>query len=173
MKNPRISPQEHGLIIAAIRRVFSRSDLRRTVVEGKRIDNNDVSRPRVTRWSICEGCQQAVPTYTTEVDHVDPVVPLDRAGADMPYDEIIDRIWCDPNNLAVLCKPCHALKTADEGKIRRANKKGKKINVTSETDPRPVKTNRTRATSRPRKRRAVLQVKASHRRKIKRNRKVR
>jgi hypothetical protein len=47
MNNPRVTSKERGLLKGAIRRVFSRSDLRRKVIELSRIDHTDSTRPRV------------------------------------------------------------------------------------------------------------------------------
>lgn len=111
------------MIKGAIRRVFSRSELRKKVVEASRVDHVDPNRPRVTKWSRCQECQQLVPSYLTEVDHIVPVVPLDSSLELMTWDDLVNRMWCDDKGLATLCKPCHHIKTKAESKIRRDNKK--------------------------------------------------
>lgn len=58
-----------------------------------------------------------------EVDHVEPVVPVDIAFADMSLDQFVNRVWCEENLLQALCPTCHDVKTAAENKERRRLKK--------------------------------------------------
>jgi 5-methylcytosine-specific restriction endonuclease McrA len=127
MKNPRISKREQGLLKGAIRRVFSRSDLRRKVVEAS-VDRTitDPSRPRVKVWCICRECHKPTPKSYMIVDHKDPLIPLDSSFEDMSLDTVVDRAWCDENNLQALCEDCHTIKTKAENKERRRLKKEKK-----------------------------------------------
>lgn len=117
--NQRISAKERGLLKGAIRRVFSRSDLRKLILEESRINHKDESRPRVTKWSCCAECKLPTPTYLIQVDHIIPIVPIDSTLELMTWDDVVDRIWCDKNNLQPLCKPCHNIKTKAERKLRR------------------------------------------------------
>lgn len=126
MKNTRISAKERGLIKGAIRRVFSRSDLRRKVVDASVVQFTDPSRPRVKKWSVCPLCELFTPKYLMEVDHKNPIIGVDTTLEDMSWDTVIDRVWCEENNLMAICKSCHKEKTKMENKARRAHKKGKK-----------------------------------------------
>jgi 5-methylcytosine-specific restriction endonuclease McrA len=128
MKNPK-NPKERNLIKGAIRRVFSRSELRRQILDKAIVkDYYDPSRKRVTRWGKCSECNKLEPAYLLEVDHIEPVVPEDSSLEQMTWDELVDRVWCDERNLRPVCKPCHKLKSKEETKIRRKNKKEKKEN---------------------------------------------
>src|SRR5579859_4509761 len=118
-----MSAKERNLVKGAIRRVFSRSDLRRSVIESSVIKFLDPNRPRVKKWSLCPICKTNIPTYLMEVDHINPIVPLDKTLEDLSWDFLIDSIWCDKMNLKAICKDCHKVKTAAERKARR------KINV--------------------------------------------
>lgn len=53
------------------------------------------------------------------VDHVVPVIP---DGGFINWDSVIERMFCNSDNLQVLCHECHKLKTADE-RIRRSSNK--------------------------------------------------
>lgn len=121
--NKRITPKERGLIKGALRRVFSRSDLRRKVLDASEIKHFDSSRPRVKKWSCCSSCSKIAPKYLMEVDHKLPVVPVTSAFSEMTLDELADRIWCLEDNLWAICESCHDLKSASENKERRKNKK--------------------------------------------------
>lgn len=126
MKNPS-NPKERNLLKGAIRRVFSRSDLRRKVLDAAVIlGYSDPNRPRVTKWCKCTECGKMEPKYLMQVDHKQPLVPIDKSLEDMTWDEVVDNTWCDESNLQPICKPCHKKKSLAENKLRREFKKGKK-----------------------------------------------
>lgn len=127
MNNPRITNKERGLIKGSLRRVFSRSELRQRVVELSRVDHSDPKRPRVKKWSKCKLCQEITPTYLMAVDHIIPLIPVDRSLAEMSWDEIVDRLWCEFFNLQAICPTCHDIKTKAERKERTASKKANKL----------------------------------------------
>lgn len=126
MNNSRMSKKEQGLVKGALRRVFSRSDLRRLVLDSRDVIHSDPARPRVKKWSLCEVCEKIHPKYTMAVDHKDPLVPLTSSLDDMTWDEVVDRLWCDAKNLQAICEPCHLTKSSAEAKLRRDNKRLKK-----------------------------------------------
>lgn len=126
MKKPD-NPKERNLIKGAIRRVFSRSDLRKKALQKSVVSHYDETRKRVTKWSKCPDCQQFTPTYQMEVDHVEPIIGLDESLEDLTWDVIVDRIWCSEDNLRAICKPCHKRKTKLENSERRKNKKVKNV----------------------------------------------
>lgn len=123
MKNPRISARERGLLKGALRRVYSRSDLRRACIGAVAITHVDPTRPRVKKWGLCQECKQPTPSYLLEVDHVFPIIPLNSSLDEMSWDKLIDNLWCDVTLLRALCKSCHKVKTLAENKVRNANKK--------------------------------------------------
>lgn len=127
MKNPRITKKEHGLLKGAVRRVFSRSELRRKVMDAAEVKHSDPKHPRVTKWVICAVCNKPTPKYKAACDHVLPVIPVDTAFEDMLIDTVVDRLWCEEHNLQAICKDCHDVKTKAERKERTANKKRKKL----------------------------------------------
>lgn len=126
MKKPD-NPKERNLLKGAIRRVFSRSELRRRALDAALVkDYSDPSRKRVTRWGRCAACNKLEPLYLLEIDHTEPLIPLDSSLEEMTWDEVVNRAWCDQRLLQAICKPCHKLKNSGEMKQRRANKKAKK-----------------------------------------------
>lgn len=125
MRNPQ-NPKERNLLKGAIRRTFSRSELRRKILDASVIrDYSDPSRKRVTRWSKCPECKQMIPTYLFEVDHIDPVIPIGMTLEEMNWDQVIDAVWCDEKNLKAICKECHKEKTKIEQKERRKKRETK------------------------------------------------
>lgn len=128
LKNNRISKKEAGLIKGALRRVFSRSELRKQALLNCSINHFDFNKPRVTKWNFCpiEDCGLIFPAYLAEVDHCLPVVPLDKSLYDLTAQDLVDNLWCDINNLRPLCSACHKAKTKQENKERREWRKKQK-----------------------------------------------
>jgi hypothetical protein len=123
MNNDRISPKERNLLKGAIRRVFSRSELRRTALNRVKIEHSDPARPRVKTWYYCEHCGELFPQYLLNIDHVDPIVPVFTTLDRMTWDQVVDRIWCEIHNLQVLDLTCHKRKSKMESEERKKFKK--------------------------------------------------
>lgn len=64
--------------------------------------------------------------YQAEVDHIIPIVPVDKSLEEMTWDEIVNRIFCEKINLEVKDKICHAVKTKRENKARALARKERK-----------------------------------------------
>lgn len=127
MKNPS-NPKERNLIKGALRRVFSRSELRLQALNKHNIAHYDENRPRVTKWSWCGECGVVEPRYLMQVDHKNPVIGVHETMDDLTWDELIEeRMWCTSENLVPLCKSCHKIKTKEENKARREFKKRSKV----------------------------------------------
>ena len=125
MKKPD-SKKERNLIKGALRRVFSRSELRRRALDAAVIkDYHDPNRKRVTRWGKCAVCGKMEPAYLLEIDHKDPIIPVGETLEEQTWDKIIDNVWCDERNLQALCGNCHDIKTKAENSERRRLKKEK------------------------------------------------
>lgn len=128
-RNFRITKKERGLLKGAIRRTFSRSELRKQILEKSLVkEYQDPNRKRVTRWGKCADCGKIEAAYKLSVDHKDPVVPVDVAFEDMSLDDVVDRMWCDESQLQALCDECHDAKTKLENSVRRRIKKERKLN---------------------------------------------
>jgi 5-methylcytosine-specific restriction endonuclease McrA len=54
-------------------------------------------------------------------DHIAPVV--DPAEGFTTWDDFIERLLCEQDNLQVLCRTCHDHKTKDEAAIRKSTRK--------------------------------------------------
>lgn len=67
----------------------------------------------------CAICKKPFPLKDVQVDHIEPVVPIDREIKD--WNEYIQRLFCGVENLQVLCKDHHKQKTLIENEARRAN----------------------------------------------------
>lgn len=59
----------------------------------------------------CNHCEHWFKDKEVQVDHIIP------AGSLRCYDDLagfVERLFCEPRDLQVLCKPCHAIKTKEE-----------------------------------------------------------
>ncbi len=65
----------------------------------------------------CAKCKKHFVATDVQVDHVLPVV--DPKVGFIGWDSFIDRIFCEIENLQVLCKPCHKVKTEEEKAERK------------------------------------------------------
>lgn len=75
---------------------------------------------------LCAGCDETVPVTVkikgvrkknVFVDHIDPVV--DPAVGFTTWDEYVERMFCEADNLQVLCMSCHDVKTQKERDIAK------------------------------------------------------
>lgn len=92
------------------------------------------TKARISRgWYLCAGCGDDVPASIRNedtgkretnifVDHREPVVPLTGFTT---WDDYIKRLFCEVDNLDLLCKPCHDEKTSEEAAIRAEHRKEK------------------------------------------------
>ena len=126
MKKPT-DPKERNLLVSAIRRAFSRSNLRTIILRANVIKHEDPSRPRVKTWYFCSDCGTIDAGFKFQVDHLEPVIRLGESVSDLTWDQLIEeRVWCDPSNLKLLCIDCHAVKSKAENSERRRLKKERK-----------------------------------------------
>lgn len=127
MKNNRITAKERNLIMGSIRRCFSRSELRDEAIKKIIVDHVDPKRKRVKTWCKCPICGKLDAKSNFHVDHVIPIIEIEKSLVDYTWDQVVDRIWCEPDNLMAICKaPCHKTKTKKENKLRRKYKKENK-----------------------------------------------
>ena len=111
--------------LGAIRRKFSYSQTVKDIYSAR---ISEKTGPRGGKMYICdgEGCGDSASTSKMNVDHIEPVIPLDKSYDDLTLDEITERIVCEPENLQLLCKACHDKKTEIEKDIRKEHRKAKK-----------------------------------------------
>jgi hypothetical protein len=89
------------------------------------------SKARVSRgFYTCASCKEEVPaSLKTEkgrvnnvyVDHIDPVV--DPSVGFTTWDDFIERLFCEEDNLQVLCKACHDEKSSKEKEIAKERRR--------------------------------------------------
>ena len=65
----------------------------------------------------CAMCKKHFVAADVQVDHILPVVSPTQGF--VSWDLFIDRIFCEKENLQVLCKLCHKVKTEEEKAERK------------------------------------------------------
>ena len=75
--------------------------------------------PRGGAMFKCAKCKKSFDRKEVQVDHVEPVIPIEKRTVDLDWNEIISRMFCSAENYQVLCKPCHKEKSDEERKERK------------------------------------------------------
>lgn len=118
-------PYNNGQWTEARHRAFVFSALRQASMRWP-VKNQVKKAARVSRGKyLCASCKSVVDASikidgkrkdNAVVDHINPVVPV--SGFDS-WDACIERLYCEADNLQVLCRACHDSKTAEERKMRK------------------------------------------------------
>lgn len=93
---PAISKESRKKIRQALRRLWIFSEERREALRRAHAGRG---------MYICEACRYIRGKKEVQVDHIHPV------GGDGCYNTHISLLFCPADNLQVLCKSCHKLKT--------------------------------------------------------------
>ncbi len=74
---------------------------------------------RLAEHYQCAACSELFVASDIVVDHVQPVIPVSGFSN---WHDVVVRMFCGPDGLQVLCKPCHKIKTQAENAERKLNK---------------------------------------------------
>ena len=72
---------------------------------------------RLAEHYQCASCEDFFVARDVQVDHIEPVVNPAKGFED--WWTYMNRLYCEAENLQVLCKPCHKDKTNEERKERK------------------------------------------------------
>lgn len=113
--------------VKALKRSFSRSKI------ALAIKNEAIVQGRLGlrggKLVKCSCCERNIPHYKAQVDHVDPVCPIELSLNSMTMDMLYARLFCSIKNLQVLCPDCHLVKSNHEKTERAKWRKLKKYLV--------------------------------------------
>jgi 5-methylcytosine-specific restriction endonuclease McrA len=116
----RASPKEwtdarrHSFIVSALRYGSRRWPPRFEVLEEAKTEKKiNKATGRMAQHYLCATCCNEFSATGVQVDHIEPIV--DPQGF-TTWDVYIEKMFCGKENLQVLCKACHALKTKLERK---------------------------------------------------------
>lgn len=120
MKKPWTQGRINAFIMSVLRAGTSRWPPKWAVLEAAKTEKriNEKS-GRLAQHYRCAACQDEFTSKDIEVDHIKPVVP--ETGFES-WDSVITNMFCDEDNLQVLCKPCHKAKSKLETQQRKGSK---------------------------------------------------
>lgn len=72
----------------------------------------------------CAYCHQLFPGKDVQVDHINAII--NPAVGFTTWDSVINNMFCERDNLQVLCTECHKAKTAQEKQISKERKNDSK-----------------------------------------------
>lgn len=138
-KAKQLVPREYGagtltfagrkaLIISALRKhsMYWKpiSKCRKDASVGRKV-NKDTG--RMALHYKCKLCGDEVSAKKSKVDHIKPIVGVEGFTN---WDSYIDAMYCEVENLQLLCKPCHDVKTKEERDARNEYIKAQKSEKT-------------------------------------------
>ena len=110
-----------AFIISALRAYMKRFPPKwkalKAAMVGKKINKRT---GRLAEHYLCASCGGFFVARDVQVDHIDPVVSPEEGFQD--WWTYFNRLYCEADNLQVLCKQCHREKTNAERKERMKNK---------------------------------------------------
>ena len=74
------------------------------------------------RLYFCNECGLCFPAKEIQMDHIDPVIPVNKSYDTMDWNEIMERMFSPIENYQCLCRNCHLIKCDEEREDRYANK---------------------------------------------------
>lgn len=80
---------------------------------------------RLVFHSKCAGCGKLYPETETAVDHIKPIVDPDIGFTN--WDDFIHLLFCETDNLQVLCTKCHHEKTQAEKEVTTERKRRERL----------------------------------------------
>jgi len=120
--NLNLGDGTRGMIIGALRKVFAQSYIAKTV---RKLAISEQQGKRGGAMYTCAVCKQSFPPQKTQIDHIDPVLPVGYEQENKPWswDWYISRLFCKIDNLQVICFDCHDAKSRAENDNRNEIKR--------------------------------------------------
>lgn len=72
----------------------------------------------------CAECKSCFQRKLIEINHINPVHPIDKAQITM--DEYVLNLFCEADGFNVLCIPCHKSLTMVQSELRKLKRKKRK-----------------------------------------------
>ena len=136
---------QNAAIRGALRRLFARSPIVREVMSKVRREvpkyNKDGSRAKKDAVQyLCAVCGTWTKSTAIAVDHVVPVVAVEDGFID--WNEFVARLFCGPENLQVICDPCHNEKTRVERIARLVKQYSRELDAIEDSINNPPRDSR-------------------------------
>lgn len=78
---------------------------------------------RMAKHYTCAMCAGKFVAAKIQVDHINPII--DPEVGFTSWDDVVNKMFCEKENLQVLCKDCHKKKTAEERLLAKQTKEKK------------------------------------------------
>lgn len=111
---------------------FAKGALRRASLMWKPISECRRLARRERGLYECAMCHELFKAKEVQVDHIHPVIDIMKGW--QSWDSYIDRLFCDIDGLACLCKTCHESKTASEVQMRKYARAKRKEEANEDLD---------------------------------------
>lgn len=82
----------------------------------------NASSGRLAKHFRCADCANSFPSSKIQVDHVHAII--DPKVGFTNWDDVVNAMFCEKDNLQCLCLDCHKTKTAQERAIKKEYKNG-------------------------------------------------
>lgn len=103
-----------GFITSALRSAMRRWPPKWAVVDEAYVGRQKNKRTgREAKHYRCSFCKRDFIQKHIQVDHIIPIAPF------KDWNECIEKMFCEADNLQVLCKPCHKKKTKIDNQANR------------------------------------------------------
>jgi hypothetical protein len=100
---------------SALRRASSKWPVKFQVKNEHRRNKPPLTEGRHKFEYQCAKCKKWYQDKEVAIDHIEPAGSLKKYG-DLP--RFVETLFCEADNLQILCHPCHTVKTAKERKER-------------------------------------------------------
>lgn len=109
--------RKKSFIVAVLRNGSRRWPPKYTALNNAKTDKKiNKKTGRLAQHFRCNACKEEFPAKEVQVDHIKPVVDPKTGFKD--WNTFVKRLFCDIDNLQVLCKTCHQEKSQKE-KIKK------------------------------------------------------
>jgi len=115
MGNTKTEAEYWAFIRGILRRGATRYAVKFQVKRAARRQSMSANK-RLKYEYVCAECNEWFPDKETQVDHLVPCGSL-KVYEDLPG--FVERLFCEAEDMQVLCKPCHQIKTNAERAARK------------------------------------------------------
>lgn len=114
------------------RNTFAKGALRRASLMWPNISECRRLARRAPNRYECAMCKELFTSKEVQIDHISSVIDIMKGW--QGWDSYIERLFCDLDNLACLCKQCHSQKTLSEVSMRKYARAKNKLESSEEDD---------------------------------------
>jgi hypothetical protein len=80
----------------------------------------NIASGRLAKHFKCAACAEEFPASKIQVDHIEAIINPKIGFTN--WDDVVNAMFCEKENLQCLCLDCHKAKTAQERKLKKESK---------------------------------------------------